>query len=126
MLAAAEVPSVEGYGLTEASTVVAVNLHGITRIGTVGRRLKGIEVRTADDGELLLRGPNVMKGYYKREAETREVIDADGWLYTGDVAQIDADGFIKITDRKKEIIVLSGGRNISPATLDALLQSDPL
>jgi len=125
MLAAAEVPIVEGYGLTEASPVVSVNLHGMTRIGTVGRPLKGIEVRTADDGELLLRGPNVMKGYYKREAETREVIDQDGWLHTGDIAQIDADGFIKITDRKKEIIVLSGGKNISPANLEARLQSDP-
>jgi long-chain acyl-CoA synthetase len=125
MLAAAEVPIVEGYGLTEASPVVSVNRHGMTRIGTVGRPLKGIEVRTADDGELLVRGPNVMKGYYKREAETREVIDADGWLYTGDIAQIDAEGFIRITDRKKEIIVLSGGKNISPANLEARLQSDP-
>jgi long-chain acyl-CoA synthetase len=125
MLAAAEVPIVEGYGLTEASPVVSVNRHGMTRIGSVGPALKGIEVKTADDGELLVRGPNVMRGYYKREAETREVIDEDGWLHTGDVAQIDSEGFIKITDRKKEIIVLSGGKNVSPANLEARLQTDP-
>ncbi|MGA2411800.1 MAG: AMP-binding protein, partial [Candidatus Binataceae bacterium] len=86
MLAAAEVPIVEGYGLTEASPVVSVNLHGRTRIGTVGRALKNIEVRAADDGELLVHGANVMKGYYQREDETREVIDDEGWLHTGDIA----------------------------------------
>ena len=125
LFAAAEVPIVEGYGLTEASPVVAVNLHGRTRIGMVGRPLKNIEVKTAADGELLVHGPNVMRGYYNREDETREVIDADGWLHTGDVVQIDADGFIKITDRKKEIIVLSGGKNVSPANLESRLASDP-
>jgi long-chain acyl-CoA synthetase len=125
LLAAAEVPIVEGYGLTEASPVVAVNLHGQTRIGTVGRPLKDVEVKTAPDGELLLHGPNVMMGYYNREDETREAIDADGWLHTGDIVQIDADGFIRITDRKKEIIVLSGGKNVSPANLESRLASDP-
>jgi long-chain acyl-CoA synthetase len=125
LLAAAEVPIVEGYGLTEASPVVAVNLHGHTRIGTVGRPLKNIEVKAAADGELLLHGPNVMAGYYNREEDTREVIDAEGWLHTGDIVQIDADGFIKITDRKKEIIVLSGGKNVSPANLESRLATDP-
>jgi long-chain acyl-CoA synthetase len=125
LLAAAEVPIVEGYGLTEASPVVAVNLHGRTRIGTVGRPLKNIEVKAAPDGELLVHGPNVMTGYYNREEDTREVIEADGWLHTGDVVQIDADGFIKITDRKKEIIILSGGKNVSPANLETRLASDP-
>ncbi len=125
LLAAAEVPIVEGYGLTEAAPVVAVNLHGHTRIGTVGRALKNIEVKVAPDGELLVHGPNVMAGYYNREADTREVIDADGWLHTGDVVRIDADGFIEITDRKKEIIVLSGGKNVSPANLETRLASDP-
>ncbi len=124
-LAAAEVPIVEGYGLTEAAPVVAVNLHGRTKIGTVGRPLTGVEVRTAPDGELLVHGSNVMRGYYNRESETREALDADGWLHTGDIAQIDADGFITITDRKKEIIVLSGGKNVSPAGLERRLNSDP-
>jgi long-chain acyl-CoA synthetase len=124
-LAAAEVPIVEGYGLTEAAPVVSVNLHGQTRMGTVGRALRGIEVRTAADGELLVRGANVMKGYFNREAETRETIDPEGWLHTGDIARIDADGYIKITDRKKEIIVLSGGKNVSPANLETRLTRDP-
>jgi len=124
-LAAAEVPIVEGYGLTEASPVVSVNLHGHTRIGTVGRAIRDVEVRTAPDGELLVRGPNVMGGYYKLGAETREAIDADGWLRTGDIARIDDDGYIAITDRKKEIIVLSGGKNVSPANLENRLNSDP-
>jgi long-chain acyl-CoA synthetase len=124
-LAAAGLPIVEGYGLTEAAPVVSCNLHGRTRIGTVGRPLKDIEVRTAEDGELLVRGPNVMRGYYGREVDTAEAIDADGWLHTGDIAQIDSDGYIKITDRKKEIIVLSGGKNVSPSNLETQLASDP-
>ncbi len=124
-LAAAEVPIVEGYGLTEAGPVVSVNLRGRTRFGTVGRPLKNIEVKTAPDGELLVHGANVMKGYYRREDETREAIDADGWLHTGDIARIDAEGYIAITDRKKEIIVLSGGKNVSPANLENRLSSDP-
>jgi long-chain acyl-CoA synthetase len=125
LLAAAEIPIVEGYGLTEASPTVSCNVHGHTRIGTVGRPLKNIEVRTAPDGELLVRGPNVMKGYYHRDSETRKAIDADGWLHTGDIAQIDADGYIRIVDRKKDIIVLSGGKNISAANLETKLASDP-
>jgi long-chain acyl-CoA synthetase len=125
-LAAAEIPLIEGYGLTEAAPIVSVNLlPGRTKIGTVGRHLPRVEAKTAADGELLVRGPNVMKGYYKLEKETAETIDADGWLHTGDIAQIDADGFIKITDRKKEIIVLSGGKNISPAYLETRLATDP-
>lgn len=124
LLAAAEVPIVEGYGLTEASPVVAVNLHGRTKIGTVGRPLKNITVRTADDGELLVHGANVMQGYYQRPSETREVIDSEGWLHTGDIVQIDDGGYIRITDRKKEIIVLSGGKNVSPANLESGLMAD--
>jgi long-chain acyl-CoA synthetase len=124
-LAAAEVPIVEGYGLTEAGPVVSVNLHGRTRPGTVGVPLANIEVTLAPDGELLVRGPSVMKGYYKRAEETREVIDADGWLHTGDLATIDAEGFIAIRERKKEIIVLSGGKNVSPAYLESKLTADP-
>jgi long-chain acyl-CoA synthetase len=125
-LAAAEVPIAEGYGLTEAAPIVSVNLlGGRTRIGTVGRALAHVEVKTADDGELLVKGPNVMKGYYHRDDDTREAIDAERWLHTGDIAKIDAEGYIAITDRKKEIIVLSGGKNISPAYLETRLTTDP-
>jgi long-chain acyl-CoA synthetase len=125
LLAAAEVPIVEGYGLTEASPVVSCNLHGRTRPGTVGPPLKNVTVRTAADGELLIRADSVMAGYFNRELETREAVDAQGFLHTGDVAEIDADGFIKIKDRKKEIIVLSGGKNVSPANLETRLMADP-
>lgn len=124
--AAAEVPIVEGYGLTEAAPIVSCNLiPGRAKIGTVGRRLPRVEAKTAADGELLVRGPNVMKGYFKLGKETEESIDGEGWLHTGDIAQIDPDGYIKITDRKKEIIVLSGGKNISPAYLETRLATDP-
>ncbi len=124
--AAAEVPIAEGYGLTEAAPVVSVNLAGRTRIGTVGRALASIQVKTAPDGELLVHGPNVMRGYYNRDDETREAIDESGWLHTGDIASIDQDGYIAITDRKKEIIVLSGGKNISPANLETRLATEPI
>ncbi len=124
-LSAAEIPIVEGYGLTEAAPVVACNLHnGKTRIGSVGLPLARIQVETAADGELLLRGPNIMKGYYKLEADTKEAIDEQGWLHTGDIAKIDVEGYISITDRKKEIIVLSGGKNVSPAYVESKLVGD--
>jgi long-chain acyl-CoA synthetase len=123
-LSAAEIPIVEGYGLTEAAPVVACNLHAKTRIGTVGQPLARIQVETAPDGELLLRGPNIMKGYYKLEADTKEAIDENGWLHTGDIAKIDVEGYIAITDRKKEIIVLSGGKNVSPAYVESKLVGD--
>jgi len=121
---AAELPLVEGYGLTEAAPVVAVNLLGQTRPGTVGRPLSGIEVRLAADGELLIHGPNVMQGYFNLPADSREAIDEQGWLHSGDIATIE-DGYIAIRDRKKEIIVLSGGKNVPPAALEAKLLADP-
>lgn len=124
--AAAEVPIVEGYGLTEAAPVVSVNLRGRTRPGTVGQPLDGVEVRLAEDGELLVRGANVMQGYYRLEQDTAAAIDDAGWLHTGDIAAIDAEGFISIRDRKKEIIVLSGGKNVSPAALEGKLGRIPL
>jgi long-chain acyl-CoA synthetase len=86
--------------------------------------LAHIQVETAADGELLLRGPNIMKGYYKLEADTKEAIDENGWLHTGDIAKIDVEGYISITDRKKEIIVLSGGKNVSPAYVESKLVGD--
>jgi long-chain acyl-CoA synthetase len=125
LLAAAEVPIYEGYGLTEAGPVVSVNLPGRTRVGTVGLPLVNLEVKAAADGELLIRGPSIMRGYFGREAESHEALDGGGWLHTGDIARIDADGYIAITDRKKEIIVLSGGKNVSPANLESRLTSDP-
>jgi len=124
--AAAEVPIVEGYGLTEAAPVVSVNLLGQTRPGSVGRPLKGVQVKLAEDGELLVHGANVMQGYYKLEQDTKAAIDEAGWLHTGDIAAIDAEGFIAIRDRKKEIIVLSGGKNVSPAAIEGKLGRIPL
>ena len=124
--AAAEVPIVEGYGLTEAAPVVAVNLQGRTRAGTVGRPLRGIEAKLGPEDELLVRGPNVMRGYYKLDEDTRAAIDDGGWLHTGDIAAIDRDGYVSIRDRKKEIIVLSGGKNVSPAALEGKLARIPL
>lgn len=114
----------EGYGLTEASPVVSVNPLGALRPGTVGKPLYGVEVKVADDGELLVKGPIVMKGYYQDEEATAQVIK-DGWLYTGDLVKIE-DGYIRITGRKKDILITSGGKNISPAVIENLIAEDDL
>jgi long-subunit acyl-CoA synthetase (AMP-forming) len=116
-------PINEGYGMTESSAVVTMNHPGARKIGTVGRPLPGSEARLADDGELLVRGPLVMKGYRNMPDKTAEAVDADGWLYTGDIAQIDDDGFVKIVDRKKEIIISSAGKNMSPSNIEAKLKA---
>jgi long-chain acyl-CoA synthetase len=114
----------EGYGQTECTTASNVNMpaSGRFRFGTVGPAIPGIEVKTAEDGEVLIRGPNVFGGYYKDEAATREVLDEDGWLRTGDVGSID-DGFLAITDRKKDIIVTAGGKNVSPQNIENELKA---
>ena len=116
----------EGYGLTEAGPVVSCNFPGRTKLGTVGPALPQVEVKIATDGEICVRGPNIMRGYYQRPEETAQVIDSEGWLHTGDVGEIDAEGFITITDRKKDLIITSEGENIAPQQVEGLLKQDPL
>jgi long-chain acyl-CoA synthetase len=117
---------IEGWGLTECTTAAAVNRPGRFRFGTVGPALPGFEVRTDEDGELLIRSETVFAGYYKDEEATRAVLGEDGWLRSGDVGSIDADGFISITDRKKDILITAGGKNVAPANLENALKTAPL
>jgi long-chain acyl-CoA synthetase len=113
----------EGYGLTETSPVIAVNCPSAWRLGAVGKILPGVECRIAPDGEVLTRGPHVMKGYFGKPKETADAIDSEGWFHTGDIGVVDADGFLAITDRKKEILVNSNGKNIAPAPIESFLKS---
>jgi len=119
---------VEAYGLTECSPCIAIGGLGRDQLrpGWIGRALDNLEVRLDDDGELLVRGPCVMQGYWRKPAETAEAIDEDGFLRTGDIAEIDGDGFIRIIDRKKDLIVTAGGKNVAPQPIESRLKQVPL
>jgi long-chain acyl-CoA synthetase len=122
---AAGVLVLEGWGMTETSTAATISQPDDFKVGTIGKPFPGCEVRIADDGEILVKGPNVFQGYHKNEEATRETI-VDGWLHTGDIGEIDPEGFIKITGRKKDIIITAGGKNITPANLEAEIKQHPL
>jgi long-chain acyl-CoA synthetase len=124
--AALGLPLVEVYGMTETTGVATGNRPGKVKIGTVGPALAGVEVRLADDGEVLVRGPVNTPGYYRQPEATAELIDPEGWLHTGDVGELDGDGYLRVVDRKKELIITSSGKNLSPANIEGLLKEHPL
>ena len=123
---AAGIPVFEGYGLTETSPVITVNHFGGTKFGTVGEVIKGVEIKLGEDGEVLARGHNIMKGYYNKPEQTNEAIDKDGWFHTGDIGEIIDGRFLKITDRKKEIFKTAGGKYVAPQMLENKYKESPL
>jgi long-chain acyl-CoA synthetase len=120
------VPLYEIYGMSENTGPATATLPGAMKIGSVGRPLPGVEVKTAEDGELMMRGGIVTEGYYKLDEATRETFDSEGWLHSGDLARIDEDGYVWIVGRKKEIIITAAGKNVAPAKLETLLGNHPL
>lgn len=120
----ANIPVFEGYGMTESAPVLNVNYPGHVKLGTVGPAITGVEIRIASDGEILARGPNVMRGYWKLDLDSEQTLRG-GWLHTGDLGRIDEDGFLQITGRKKEILVLSTGKNVSPVAIEEALEQSP-
>ena len=123
---AAGLPILEGYGMTETCPALAANRHDNYKVGTVGMPLPGVELRLDDDGEILARGPNIAKGYYRQPQATAEVFREDGWFATGDIGEIDAEGFLRITDRKKDMLLTAGGHSVAPQNIEKLLTGDPL
>jgi long-chain acyl-CoA synthetase len=118
------IPVLEGYGMTETTAVASVSTRENFKFGTVGRALPGVEIRIADDGEVLIKGPNIFQGYYRNEEATRDTI-VDGWLHTGDIGELDDEGYLKITGRKKDIIITAGGKNLTPANIENDLKQSP-
>lgn len=116
------IPIHEGYGMTETTAFASMQPHGRIKFGTIGKPMPGVEAKIATDGEILLRGVNMVKGYYRMPEKTAELYDGDDWMHTGDLGEIDADGYLKITGRKKDLIITAGGKNVAPAEMEGLIQ----